>query len=506
MSKKVLLVNPKLPQKAVRLNIPLSLLYLGTWLSRKGYEVNILDAFNHNGNRHFYDRLREELNDGVLAVGLSVMTAQIASAMDISKFVREVDGSIPIIWGGVHPTLYPEQVAGVDYVDYAVKGEGEVIAVELLEAIDGENDGFPPLLKHIKGIAFRDACNKVVVNPDREPMDMDELSCPDLNLVEDVRTVGDIGEVTQWVEIGLPLVTSRGCPHLCKFCINSVTKSKYRLRRVDLVVRDIEEMIDQGATQICFMDEDFFANKKRMVVILEGIEKQGLEFKWFGSARADYFGNNRINFGLLRRMRKDGCQQLALGIESGSQRVLDMIKKGITVEQSIRAAEMINEAGIDATFSYMTGLPDETVNEVRQTVRLSARIAGLNDHFRTIGPFVFRPYAGSELQRRCVELGMREPQSLVEWASSPYIGETIDPKDYPLFPWVQYPMRDLIKLNFYAWMAGLRVKWGWLTRIVRRVGGWRCGRMWFGFPAEMWLLDAFRKLGFDRVITKGKFD
>jgi len=379
--------------------------------------------------------------------------------------------------------------------------------VELLEAIEFKNEGFPSLLYHIKGIAFRGACGEVVMTSDnREPIDLNELPSPDLGLVEDVRAVGDLIEASRRVVTGLPVLTSRGCPHRCAFCISPITKVKYRFRRADLVIYDLEQLLNHGVTEIYFADEDFFANKKRLIEILDEIEGRGLKFRWFGTARADYFRERHINHGLLERIKQSGCQQLGIGLESGSQRVLDMLKKDITIEDSLNTARLLNEVGIDANFSYMDGLPDEGEDEIRQTLRLVTQISGINDNFRVIGPFVFRPYAGSELYRRCLEMGMREPSSLEEWASSPYIGGTITPKDYPLFTWVRYPMGDLVNLNFYAWMTGLRVRWDWLTKIVRRVGQWRCRRMWFGFPVEMWLLDAFRKLGFDRVITKGKFD
>ena len=149
MAKKLLLVNPRHPERLVRLNIPLGLLYVGTAASRQGYQVNILDANNYPNPRRFFERLEEELA-GTLAVGLSVMTAQIASAIEIARRVRETSPEAPIIWGGIHATMYPEQVAGSEYADFAVKREGEATIAELLAAIEGHTDP-----RQVKGVACK---------------------------------------------------------------------------------------------------------------------------------------------------------------------------------------------------------------------------------------------------------------------------------------------------------------------------------------------------------------
>lgn len=499
MSKKVLLINPKLPERLVRLNIHLGLLYVGTQLFHQGYEVNILEANNAAHNKQFFDKLKREL-DGTLAVGLSVMTAQISSAMEISRYVRDFYPSIPIIWGGVHPTLYPEQVAGSECVDFAVRGDGEITAIELLAAIGNNSDP-----RKVKGISFQSG-QEVITTGDREPMDINQSPHPEWNLMEDIRAVGDMAEVARSSGVGLPIMTSRGCPHRCAFCINSILRLKYRYRQTDLVIKDIEDILSLGVSRISFFDEDMFANKRMLIEIIDEIEKRGLDFRWFGTARADYFRERHINLELLTRIKRSGCQQLGLGVESGSQRVLDILKKDITVEDTIHAARMLNQVGIDATFSFMIGLPGEGGDDIKQTLRLITKITAINNTFRILGPFIYRPYPGSELYFECLKLGMKEPASLEEWATSPYIGSEISPRDYHMFPWVQYPMKDLTRLIFYSWMSGLRLRYSLLTRIARAVGAWRSNRHYFKWPVELLALRLMRKVGLDRLLSVGKFD
>lgn len=499
MTKKVLLINPKLPQRTTQLNIPTSLLYLGTWLSNEGYDVNILDAFNHNANKQFYNRLQDELTKEVLAIGLSVMTSQIPSAIEISQFIRTLSPETPIVWGGIHTTLYPRQVVESLYADFAVRDEGEITATELLGALENQRNFYA-----IKGLTFKDN-EEVITNLDREPMDLNRLPCPNINLLEDVRNIGDIRKVTKLAGRGLPLLTSKGCPHRCTFCINSITRQAYRVRNASLVIKDLQELLTQGLTEIGFVDEDFLAIKPRLVQILDGIEEHHLKFKWFGTARADYFRKNHINYNLLKRLKENGCCQLGVGLESGSQRVLDLIKKDITLEEGLNATRLLEEVKVGAVFGFMMGIPGETMEEIRKTVDLVLRTTSLSSSPRVL-PFIYRPYAGSELYNKCVELGMKEPKTLEDWIDNPYIGDNINPKDYNLFPWIQYPVKELIRLIFYCWMSGLRLKGLGLTKIVRKIGAWRLRHSCTTFPIEMWLLTLFRKLNLESKIGRGKFN
>jgi anaerobic magnesium-protoporphyrin IX monomethyl ester cyclase len=499
MTEKLLLVNPRHPERLMRMNIPLGLLYVGTAASHQGYQVNILDVNNYPNHRAFMARLEEEL-EGVFAVGLSVMTAQITSAIEISRRVRQVNPTATIIWGGVHPTMYPEQVAASEYADFAVKREGEATIVELLAAIGGYADP-----EQVKGIAFKTE-NGVVTTEDREPVDINRLPPLEWDLVEDIRSFGDIAEVARRTGVGMPIFTSRSCPHRCTFCINPVLKNKYRFRDAELVLKDIEDIVNLGVDCISFFDEDLFANRKRLMQIVDGIVARGLKFRWFAATRVDYFRAGRMDTDLLARIKDSGCQQLGFGAESGSQRILDYLKKDITVEDTIHAARIVDSVDIDATFSFMIALPGEEDEDIRQTVELITRIAGINSSFRILGPFIYRPYPGSELYFQCLKEGMKEPATLEEWAISPYVGNEIHPADFHLFPWARYPMEDLTRLIFYSWMAGLRLRLPFLTRLARAIGSLRCRHLFFRWPVERSAVRLLRRFQVDRLLSAGKFE
>ncbi len=499
MGKKIVLVNALLRPRLVRMNIPMGLLCIGTYAFDRGYEVVVLDA-NNVEKSYLFDRLAQELNDDVLMVGMSIMTAQLTSAVEIAARVREINPSIPIAWGGVHPTLYPEQVASSQYVDYAVKGEGENTLIELLAAIENQSD--PSV---VNGISFQ-SDGEVVTTSAREPMDLNDLPFPKWDLLDGINSEDDLAEVAHKTSVGLPIMTSRGCPHRCSFCINPILGQRYRFRSAELVVNDIRTILNTGVTRISFFDEDFFANKKRLIEIMDRIEAEDLKFRWFASGRADYFREHHISPELLVRLKNSGCQQIGIGAESGSQRILDVLKKDIEVEDIMNTARRLNEVGIDATFSFMIGLPGEQVSDMHKTVSLISRITAINDSFRILGPFIYRPYPGSELYEKCMNAGMQVPATIEEWGSSPYIGNEIMPKDYHLFPWVNCPMKDLTNLAFYCWMSGLKVRTELATAMARKLAALRCNHMFFKLPVERSIVRFVSERSMVKALSVGKFD
>lgn len=495
MNKRILLINPGFQGKSKGLNIPLGLMCVGSCLFHQGYNVNILDANNAKQAKGFFNKIRQELSNAV-RVGLSVMSAQIPHALEISKHIRQCDPSIPIIWGGVHPTLYPVQTAKSEYVDFVVKGEGEITSFELLAAIEGGKN-----FREVKGIAFQDREHQeVIVTDDRELMDMNRLPPIEWQLLEDIRHIGSLREVDKLTLLGIPLQTSRGCPHRCAFCIDPILKQKYRLRETDLVLRDIERLIDLGVERIYFIDENFFVNKKRVMEIADGIEKRALNFQWSGSVRADYFRTNHLNLDLLVKLRRSGCKRVGIGAESGSQKILDKLKKDITAENILNAAELLSEAGISANFSFMIGLPRETADDVKKTLQLIGEITSIDTAFKILGPQIYRPYPGSELYFQCLRLGMKEPNTLTEWADSPYIERDISPKHAYMYPWIEYPIEDLHNLIFYASLLGINVRYSPITKLVRRIASARCKAFYFKYPVEREIFNGLDRIGVGKFL------
>lgn len=483
-SQKVLLVYPNYTVPQSDLIIPMNLMYLGSYLVSRGHEVKILAAGNLESREELYRQIRNEIGDAV-AVGLSVMTAQVPSALAISEMVRDANPRLSIIWGGVHPTLYPEQVVRSRFVDFAVRGEGEVTAVELLSQI--ANGNLEP--SSVRGIAYKSGnfLDKVVVTPVREFLNMDELPPIDWGLLEGITPIKDIREIGKLTRRGLFLQTTRGCPWHCTFCINSILKQKYRYRNLDLVIEDIRRLLELGVDRITFMDEDFFANRKRARAFVAKIREEGLNFRWYASARADYFGKGYLSAEFLSELKQNGLRSIGIGFESGSERILKKLRKEITCQDILKTAELLDEAGIEGEFSCMIGLPDEYEEDMRATLKLIQQIMEQDSHSRFIilGPQIYRPYPGSSLYFECLNYGMKVPSNLEEWVDSPYLAPESKPAEASAYPWIQVSADRLNKFAFYGWLWGARSRFWFLTKAVRRILRCRCQRYYFGMPFEM---------------------
>lgn len=491
--RKVVLIYPRFPKRLPALSLAMGPFYIGSYLINEGYEVVLLDANNFSSGQAFLTTLRENL-DQAAVVGLSVMTAQIPDALTVSAYVKQVAPSTPVVWGGVHPSLFPEQTAKYRYVDYAVRGEGEIVFLKLLKALEGQSE-----LSSLKGIAFKsDNDSEVTEIGGGEIPDINKLPPLRWDLLETIKPSERLSlpEIAGLSGRGVYLQTSRGCPHRCTFCINSVLDVKFRDRRSDLVLDDIQRLVNAGVHSIWFTDEIFFANKKRVLAILEGIEERDLKFRWFADIRADYFNPRHIDSQLILRMKLNGCEVLGIGAESGSQRILDMLKKDIKVENTINAAETLNRAGIKATFSFMTGLPEEEKDDILKTLNLIIKITNIDSSlsFRILGPQVYRPYPGSELYYECIRQGMKEPASIEEWATSPYIkSETIINPD--AYPWIKHPADFINNVAFYGGLSGIQLQYDFITRTIRKIASLRCRRLSFKFPVEKWAYNLLMKTG-----------
>lgn len=470
--KKILLISPRFPERLGRLNIPMGLISVGSSLIQNGYKVRLLSLQNIKDNEAF-SMVRQELS-GSIAVGLSVMSPQIPDALEISRTIRQYDPSIPIIWGGIYPTLYPEQVAQCSYIDYAVKGEGELTVIELLESI--RQGGNPT---NVNGIAFQSNGQQITTHS-REFLDVNKLPTIKWELLKDLKPNSTLKEIEQlgdyiWLE------TSRGCPHHCAFCINPILKLKYRCRETSLVLDDIEELISLGLSRISFVDDAFFARgRRKLEEFTNGISNRGLKFKWYGTTRVDYFRANYIDEELAIRLKQSGCTLVGIGAESGSQRILDMLQKEITVDDTLNAARILKRAGIHANWSFMIGLPEETADDIKKTLVLIRQLAAMSTTFRIVGPQVYRPYPGSVLFGKCIASGMRVPTTVEEWADSPYIRE--GGGDHP---WIKsYPIEEIRNIAFYGRLVGVRSRYQVLTKLARWVAVQRCNRFYFKYPFE----------------------
>lgn len=421
---KFVLVYPQFPvREGPKFNVPMGPLHLGTYLESKGVKVKFIDC---NIEDDYLLLLREELTDA-LCLGISAMTAQLPNALEICRLVKKEFSSLPIIFGGVHATLFPEQTIKDPLIDYAVIGEGEIPLLNLIRAFEkGE------IPKRIGSIAFRDKGGEVKINPKEQEFNFQEL--PIVNYCLLANKV-----VEQFPTNYVGMLTSRGCPHRCTFCINTVLKENRRWRawEVRRIVDEIESLMRLGCRRIYFWDENFFTSKKRIEGILEEIEERGLKFEWFANVRADYFREGYLNLNFLKRLHKAGCRRFGIGAESGSQRILDYLQKDIAVEDIFTSAQLCKRSGIRPTYSFMIGVPIEGKEDIKKTVEVIGKLLRLCHNARILGPQLFRPYPGSKLYLECLRLGLKEPATTDEWAKT-IATEFMESNPF-VMPWIRDP-------------------------------------------------------------------
>jgi radical SAM superfamily enzyme YgiQ (UPF0313 family) len=385
-----------------RVELPLSLLCPATPLDRQGYRIKIVDEF---ANPEWKRELLEAIAQKPICFGVTSMTGpQILHALAGCKLVKEVHPDVPVIWGGIHPSLLPEQTLASPLVDIVVVGEGEATFEELVKALEA---GTP--LSRITGICYKED-GKVHCTGIRPFVNLNEqppLSYHLINMNHYRRRLFGKDHIS--------FNSSRGCTFRCSFCWDPVMhRRKWRAMEPDTVLDHLKRIIkDYDLRGFLFTDDHFFIDMNRAYGILEAIVRADLNISISKlQIRADTICKmGREFFELLVRA---GVRRVSVGVESGSQRMLDLIKKDLCVEAVIEANQKLMAYPIVPVYLFMMGLPTETPEEFAKSVRLAVKLTDENP--RAVKTFnIYTPYPGTKLYEMCVQLGLREPQRLEDW-------------------------------------------------------------------------------------------
>jgi anaerobic magnesium-protoporphyrin IX monomethyl ester cyclase len=411
---RILLINPPFQRlKGLRaVYFPLGLGYLAARLREAGFEVGIHNAeipgeklpgnedvtLSLQQHHKYVEALEDsdhyvwgEMRDTLArfdpdVVGISVMTAKYGSALKVSSLCKCFKKDIRVIWGGPHPTIQAREVLKNNEVDFAVVGEGDETLSELCQSLRGNGRSF----EEIRGLAFRKN-GETIVNPPRPLIsDLDTLLPP----ARDLCLHPELYSLESWGN----LITSRGCPFECAFCsARSTWGRRVRLRSAENVVAEIRDICHRYKTrEIWFWDDSFTVNRSNVLELCHKIVEQRLDISWGCTTRVD-----TVDDELLDMMRKSGCQMIEFGIESGSERMLKLMKKNITLNQVREAVSLVKKHGIDWKAFFMVGVPGETRIDIEQTKRLMEELDP-----RGIVLSVFTPYPGSELYDTAVKAGL----------------------------------------------------------------------------------------------------
>jgi radical SAM superfamily enzyme YgiQ (UPF0313 family) len=485
-------------------SIPISLWYLGSYLTAEGYSVKVIDCV---GNPNYMEAIRGAIKKTRL-VGFTMMTAQIKHSVMLAKQVKELNPDLPIVVGGVHPTLYPREMVDSDFIDFSIYGEGELALIELLAAL---KTGIPDF-SQIGGLSGKKD-GKIYFNEKKEAVEHSKYPDLDYNVLRDILDNGcwDPKRIHLY---NYPIITSRGCPYKCAFCASNaiLERKKVRSWTMDKIIMEVKRALEFGFRDMFFWDDNLLLGKSKITAFLNEIKNLDTKFTWYGNVRADFFNERYLSKEFLLELRNNGLTRVSIGAESGSQIMLDYLEKGIKVEDYIRAAEYCKFAGIEPSFSFMVGLPHENLTDLFSTVECMKKIGEILPVPKIMGPAMYLPLPGNKMFNDCVNTGWNPPLSLDEWAGV-NSGYGLDSFERP---WIKNPQETKI-IWFYSFLLALSTrkiivvlrKYSRLvgysktkTLIVISAGiiGSLLGKTrmkfkFYSFPIELKLAKKFRELG-----------
>jgi anaerobic magnesium-protoporphyrin IX monomethyl ester cyclase len=436
MKNKILLIRPKNEVKSdVGVPIPLGLISLASVLKENGFEVKIIDAMSE---KNYLDSIKKEL-DGSILVGLTALTSEIKNAIEILKFIKR-NSKIPTLMGGWHATLFPLQTCEDPLVDFVVMNEGEIALLRLAQALQ-KNKSY----EKIPGLVYKKG-NELKSNP-FEYLDLDKLSFLPYDLV-DLEKYVPKSEGKRWISYQ----SSRGCPHNCSFCVNKVTNNtRYRKRSAEKVLEDLKILIEKyNVGGIVFIDDNFFVDKKRVIDICKGMVENNLKIRWRAECRADYFREGLVDDETLGWCEKAGLNELTIGAESGSEKMLKFMCKGISLDQILRSAILCKKYNIIPDYSFIIGLPTETKKDVLLTLKLIKKLLKINSNMLG-GINTYRPYPKSEIAELLIKQGtFVQPKTFRDWSKGKHI--SIYTERTLKQPW-QFSPNYIESVSFYVTLA-----------------------------------------------------
>lgn len=425
MKKKILLVYTELGfSGSYLIQPPISLVYVSTKLVHvPEIEVEILDC---RIEPKWREKLRKiVLEDDLLEVGFFVMSGlQVGKAHEVTKIVKELNPDIPVIWGGPHPTILPEDVLSYGGVDFCVRGFGVDAFTDLTQKLLNHETDF----ETIPNLCFKrdDGSNVIgITNDNYERVSYKELP---YHLLDDVIEKYFVGTENR----AFPIYTAFGCPYQCNFCISPIwfkdTRKKWDTFPPEEVVDHIEFLMGRyNIDFIYFWDDDTFVRPSHFSSIASEILKRELKINLGirGIRSNEIERMKQKDFDLMKQV---GVDYVHIGVENGSQEMLDSMDKGITVEQSISANRKLAEYnGITPMYNFLVGMPTETIEDLRKTGLFMLQLAEDNPGCIMYPPNKLIPYPGGKAFSEAIKRGYKAPTTPDDWINLDQDGEVYQP-------------------------------------------------------------------------------
>ncbi len=375
---KVLLVRPVTPKRVV-LNVvpPMGLGYLASSLKKNGIAVDILDCVQRKYDHfHFVDFVKKYNPD---VVGFTSFSHDVPSVEKSIKLVKEVNSRVVTFVGGPHPSARPKNIWD-DYpgVDYGFRGEGETGFSRIVKYLSDISEPWNKsslnegLLQSVKGLVWQKN-GSIYCNDQAFPKDLDSIDFPAWELINLKGYQSAPQGVIFKKHPVAPMIITRGCPFLCTFCAGyNITGRKLRYRTIENVMNEIGLLYHKyKVREIHILDDNFTLDKEFARKFCEELIRQKFNISWCcpNGLRLDSLDKD-----ILVLMRKAGCYYISIGIESGSQRILDMMKKKLSISEIKRQIDLVRSVGLDVNGFFILGYPGETVDEIKKTINFAREL------------------------------------------------------------------------------------------------------------------------------------
>jgi radical SAM superfamily enzyme YgiQ (UPF0313 family) len=478
-SKKVVFFFPAFASQEA--TAPLAILAVATPLLRAGYQVRIVDS---TITPNFKKRVIEELRDALCLCVSLVTGPMIRETVEIARETKRLYPDMPVVLGGWHPSLLPDQTLAAPYVDVVVKGQGEDALLEIVQRIEaGES------FAGIEGAGYKEDGRLVFNNP-RALKPITDMPPKAYHLADFDAYERVCGK--RWANY----VSSLACPYNCSYCTNAgVYGRKWNALPPEQVGEELTDLVTRYRLELVWIiDDNYLVDRVRALQIAEEIIRRGAKFDWSIQASTNLV--TRFSVDELKLLKRSGLSQVQQGADSGSTRVMHLMNKDFQKLETIyHAAEKLTAAGIKPAFNMIFGYPGEEEKDRRESVALIMDICRKfpKAEFWTN---IFTPYPGAPVMERAFELGIDTPKTLEGWTD-------FFPR-YTVLPWLKGKkhlelqiMRDYLRLAFTRGTLG---NWqrSWLNRMVHGSIGaparWRLDHSFYKFPVELWVKDLVNKV------------
>ncbi len=379
---KVLLVKPGI-KLGDHIQPPLGLAYLASCL-RNEHSVKILDLPKYGRNIFIFKKILQQYKPDV--IGFQCYSVEVNATKVLVNIAKRQLSRVVVILGGPHPSLCPAETVDImrKDVDFLIRGEGENSFPELLRNLHNRKK-----VADIKGLVYRENGQIHINNPELIS-DLDKLPQPAWDLIKPQEyPPAQHGAFFKRFPIA-PIITTRGCPFECVFCSAPLLSGKkIRKRNPKMVMKEIELLYNKfGVREIHIVDDNFTLDKNHAISILKEIVASRLPITL---AFPNGIRLNTLDEELLDLMKKSGVYLISVGIESGSDRTLKRMNKRLNIEIIREKVKLIQSKGIDLAAFFIIGFPDETLRDIRETIRFSLDIPLLRANYFTFLPLPMTP-------------------------------------------------------------------------------------------------------------------